>query len=268
MSADIDRDYRPDLELLGDTAATLQALAALLKRRPRLRQAELLAEIRREREGLAAQAVKHQGMPVHPLRLVYELQALLDADTTLCSDMGSFHIWMARHLTVHRPRQILISNGQQTLGVALPWAIAACLANPGRKVISVSGDGGFLFSAVELETAVRLKCNFVHLVWIDGSYNMVQFQQMAAYGRDSARAFRPRRCREVRRIDGRERASHRFAVPDRASATHGDAHDRTGSGRCARRLSRQFRPYGGTAREHHALKGLAAALWNPLSGPA
>jgi acetolactate synthase I/II/III large subunit len=54
------------------------------------------------------------------------------------------------------------------------------------KVISVSGDGGFLFSAVELETAVRLNCDFVHLVWIDGSYNMVGIQQVAAYGRDAA----------------------------------------------------------------------------------
>jgi acetolactate synthase-1/2/3 large subunit len=130
-------------------------------------------------------------MPVHPLRLLHELQGLLDDDATLCSDMGSFHIWMARHLVVHRPRQIMISNGQQTLGVALPWAIAACLADPGRKVISVSGDGGFLFSAVELETAVRLGCNFVHLVWIDGAYNMVQIQQIAAYGRDSGIHFGP-----------------------------------------------------------------------------
>ena len=105
--------------------------------------------------------------------------------------MGAFHIWMARHLIVHRPRQILISNGQQTLGVALPWAIAACLADPTRKVLSVSGDGGFLFSAVELETAVRLKCNFVHLVWIDGTYNMVGFQEMAAYGRESGVSFGP-----------------------------------------------------------------------------
>ena len=85
----------------------------------------------------------------------------------------------------------MFSNGQQTLGVALPWAIAACLADPGSKVISVSGDGGFLFSAVELETAVRLKCNFVHLVWIDGSYNMVGMQQVAAYGRDAAVHFGP-----------------------------------------------------------------------------
>jgi acetolactate synthase-1/2/3 large subunit len=98
---------------------------------------------------------------------------------------------MARHLISHRPRQIMISNGQQTLGVALPWAIAASLVDPSRKVISVSGDGGFLFSAMELETAVRLNCNLVHLVWIDGTYDMVRFQQMAKYGRAAAVEFGP-----------------------------------------------------------------------------
>ncbi len=191
VPADPDRNYRPDLELLGDIPATLWALAPLLKSRARPAQADLLAEIAGERARFAGEAAKHTGMPVHPMRLVHVLQECLDQDATLCSDMGSFHIWMARHMLVHRPRQILISNGQQTLGVALPWAIAACLAEPTRKVISVSGDGGFLFSAVELETAVRLKCNFVHIVWIDGSYDMVRFQEMAAYGRESGVRFGP-----------------------------------------------------------------------------
>jgi len=125
------------------------------------------------------------------MRLVHELQALLSDDMTLCLDMGSFHIWLARHLYSFRARQILMTNGQQTLGVGLPWAIAACLVRPGEKVISISGDGGFLFSAMELETAVRLKCNLVHLVWIDGAYDMVGIQEMAKYGRLSGVAFGP-----------------------------------------------------------------------------
>jgi acetolactate synthase-1/2/3 large subunit len=191
VPADIDRDYRPDIELLGDIAATLQSLGALLPGCAAPRQATILTEIQHERAKHRADAARHQGTPIHPLRIVHELQALIDEDVTLCSDMGSFHIWMARHLIAHRPRQIMISNGQQTLGVALPWAIAACLAHPAGKVISVSGDGGFLFSAVELETAVRLKCNFVHLVWIDGYYDMVRFQQIAEFGRDSAVQFGP-----------------------------------------------------------------------------
>jgi acetolactate synthase-1/2/3 large subunit len=139
----------------------------------------------------AARAATADGFPIHPTRLVIELQKVLRDDMTLCLDMGSFHIWLARHLYSFRPRQLLFTNGQQTLGVGLPWAIAACLARPNEKAISISGDGGFLFSAMELETAVRLKCNLVHLVWIDGSYDMVKFQQVAKYGRGAAVEFGP-----------------------------------------------------------------------------
>ncbi|MBT9067013.1 thiamine pyrophosphate-dependent enzyme, partial [Lactobacillus delbrueckii subsp. bulgaricus] len=80
---------------------------------------------------------------------------------------------------------LLFSNGMQTLGVALPWAISAALVRPKTKVISVSGDGGFLFSAQELETAVRLKLPIVHIIWNDGHYNMVEFQEEMKYGRSS-----------------------------------------------------------------------------------
>lgn len=83
------------------------------------------------------------GVPIHPMRLVHELQTVLSDDMTICSDMGSFHIWLARYLYSFRARQLLISNGQQTMGMALPWAIAACLVRPADKVISISGDGGF-----------------------------------------------------------------------------------------------------------------------------
>ncbi|MBV8050252.1 MAG: acetolactate synthase AlsS [Acidobacteriaceae bacterium] len=188
---DTDRDYHPQIELTGDIAATLQALTAVVKRRGLTSETVFLKEIARDREEFSKVAAAKTGMPVHPMRLVHELQNLLTDDTTLCSDMGSFHIWLARHLYSFRSRQVLITNGQQTLGVALPWAIAACLVRPSEKVISVSGDGGFLFSAAELETAVRLKCNFVHIVWIDGSYDMVRFQEVAKYGRSSGVDFGP-----------------------------------------------------------------------------
>jgi acetolactate synthase-1/2/3 large subunit len=188
---DVDRDYRPQVELTGDIAATLQALASQVKPRTLSSERALLGEITRDRAEFSKQAASMNGVPTHPMRLVHELQSLLSDDMTLCSDMGSFHIWLARYLYTFRARQVLITNGQQTLGVALPWAIAACLVRPSEKVISVSGDGGFLFSAMELETAVRLKCNFVHLVWIDGSYDMVRFQEVAKYGRASGVDFGP-----------------------------------------------------------------------------
>jgi acetolactate synthase-1/2/3 large subunit len=183
VAADIDKDYRPDVELTGNIAATLRGLTGQTNGVPSAGSAGLLREVALERTAFREKAATLNGTPVHPMRLVHELQGLLSDDMTLCLDMGSFHIWLARYLYSFRARQILMTNGQQTLGVGLPWAIAASLVRPNEKVMSVSGDGGFLFSAMELETAVRLKCNLVHVVWIDGFYDMVGIQEMAKYGR-------------------------------------------------------------------------------------
>jgi acetolactate synthase I/II/III large subunit len=187
VPADIDRDYRPQLELTGNIVATVQGLTTHLERQLTAdTDKAILKEVARDRAMFTERAASLNCTPIHPMRLVQEIQTLLSDNMTLCLDMGSFHIWMARHLYSFRPRQVLMTNGQQTLGVALPWAIGACLVRPNEKVLSISGDGGFLFSAMELETAVRLKCNLVHMVWIDHSYDMVRFQEIAKYGRGPA----------------------------------------------------------------------------------
>jgi acetolactate synthase-1/2/3 large subunit len=192
LPADIDNSYTPSAELIGDIAATLRLLTPQVSHsslEPSI--LRLLEKISADREELARSSAALNGTPIHPLRLVAELQKLLTPDTTLCLDMGSFHLWMARHLYSYRARQILITNGQQTLGVALPWAIAATLVRPAEKVLSISGDGGFLFSAMELETAVRLQSNLVHMIWIDGTYDMVAVQEEQKYGRPSGIKFGP-----------------------------------------------------------------------------
>ena len=192
LPADLDSHYCPSVELVGDIAQSLSALKLLLDRKEQSPiSSRILHAIREERAQLNQEAARLGGTPVHPLRIVHELQKFLEPDVTLCLDMGSFHLWFARHLYSFRSRQVLITNGQQTLGVALPWAIAATLVRPTEKVISISGDGGFLFSSMELETAVRLKSNLVHMVLIDGTYNMVAVQEIAKYGRPSGIALGP-----------------------------------------------------------------------------
>jgi acetolactate synthase-1/2/3 large subunit len=183
--SDVDVDYKATIEITGDIAASLALLSEKITPQERFTKSPLLETVRRELEEIRARGVAQGGTPLHPLRIISELQPFVTDDLTMALDMGSFHIWHARYLYSFQPRQMLISNGQQTLGVSLPWTIAACLARPGGKVISVSGDGGFLYSAVELETAVRLKCNFVHIIWRDGTYNMVAFQEQMKYGRTS-----------------------------------------------------------------------------------
>jgi len=192
LPTDLDKDYAPEVELTGDIAQTLQALDALVQRDKKAAlSSDILNAIAAERDRLQRDSAARNGAPIHPLRLVYELQQFLTPDVTMTLDMGSFHLWIARHLYSSRPRQVLISNGQQTLGVALPWAIAASIVRPAEKILSISGDGGFLFSATELETAVRLNANIVHMVWIDGSYDMVAEQEIQKYGRASGCDFGP-----------------------------------------------------------------------------
>ena len=190
--ADIDNFYLPAVEVLGNVAASLAALLDLVG--PVVQAADVrqfFANLSSKRSLRIEDANRHTGNPIHPVRLVSELQKWLTQDVTVCVDMGSFHLWIAHFLFSFRARQILISNGQQTLGVALPWGIASCLVRPHEKTLSISGDGGFLFSGMELETAVRLKLNLVHMIWIDGTYDMVAVQERAKYKRTSGVDFGP-----------------------------------------------------------------------------
>ncbi|MFM7674073.1 MAG: thiamine pyrophosphate-dependent enzyme [Synechococcus sp.] len=181
--ADQDQAFLPAVELVGDLAATLEALTPLLQVRVDGGFRSSATALREELRATAAEGASLTGTPIHPLRVIHELQQVVTPDTTLALDVGSHYIWMNRYFPAAHARQVLVSNGQQTLGVALPWAIACNLCRPGMPVISVSGDGGFLFTATELETARRLGCRFVHLIWNSRSYDMVSFQEQAHYGR-------------------------------------------------------------------------------------
>ena len=193
LPADTDNCYLPDAELVGDIAATLNKLTAAIKAPLELspQAASILEDRQQQRELLAQRGRQLNQFALHPLRIVRAMQDIINDDVTLTVDMGSFHIWIARYLYSFRARQIMISNGQQTMGVALPWAIGAWLVDPSRKVVSVSGDGGFLQSSMELETAVRLGANLLHIIWVDEEYNMVAMQEQKKYQRVSGVKFGP-----------------------------------------------------------------------------
>ena len=188
-----ERNYVPDVELVGDIASTLDKLTARIEKPLILspRASEILVDRQHQRELLSRRGAQLNQFALHPLRIVRAMQDIVNDDVPLTVDMGSFHIWIARYLYSFRARQLMISNGQQTMGVALPWAIGAWLVNPGRKVVSVSGDGGFLQSSMELETAVRLGANVLHIIWVDNAYNMVAIQEEKKYQRLSGVNFGP-----------------------------------------------------------------------------
>lgn len=183
---------QPERELIGNISETLDLLTVSLEpQQVSVDAKEYLASLQ---EKLAARDIvesKSEEGILHPLEVINTLQAKVTDDMTVTVDVGSHYIWMARHFRSYEARHLLFSNGMQTLGVALPWAISAALVRPNTQIISVSGDGGFLFSAQDLETAVRKKLNIVHLIWNDGRYNMVEFQEIMKYQRSSGVNFGP-----------------------------------------------------------------------------
>ena len=190
--AEIDPFMQPERELIGDISATLDLLTGSLEPQQVSEDAkEYLASLQAELTERDIVQSKGEAGILHPLEVINTLQSKVTDDMTVTVDVGSHYIWMARHFRSYEPRHLLFSNGMQTRGVALPWAISAALVRPNTQIVSVSGDGGFLFSAQDLETAVRKKLNIVHLIWNDGHYNMVEFQEKMKYQRASGVDFGP-----------------------------------------------------------------------------
>ena len=190
---DVHLAYMPVIECLGDIALNLKQLQSMLPKKSNIyNQSYIDAKRNKIKQELDIAKNKSESL-VHPLRFIRELREAITDNTLVISDIGSHYMWLARYLWVYEPRKLLFSNGQQTLGVALPWAIGSYFVSRDLKsidnIISISGDGGFLFSAMELETAVRVGANFTHFVWCDGSYNMVKEQQLMKYNRESAVEF-------------------------------------------------------------------------------
>lgn len=191
MRAEVDKNFQPERELVGDISQTLDFLL------PYMKGFKLPESSREYLDGLQEKlklrdeppAVTENQVTSHPLSIIQALQDRVTDDMTVSVDVGSFYIWMARHFRSYNPRHLLFSNGMQTLGVALPWAISAALVRPNTQIISVSGDGGFLFSSQDLETAVRLGLNIVHIIWNDGHYDMVKFQEELKYGKSAGVNF-------------------------------------------------------------------------------
>ncbi len=192
VQAEITNYMQPKKELIGNIAKTIEMISDKVDE-PFINQQHLdeLEQLRAHIDQETGIKAKHEEGILHPVEIIESMQKVLTDETTVTVDVGSHYIWMARNFRSYNPRHLLFSNGMQTLGVALPWAISAALVRPNTQVVSVAGDGGFLFSSQDLETAVRKNLNIIQLIWNDGKYNMVEFQEEMKYKRSSGVDFGP-----------------------------------------------------------------------------
>ena len=107
---------------------------------------------------------------IDPRTLSKAVDALLPADRVVASDSGHFCGWVPRYLRVPNARASCLSHSFQSVGLGLPSVIGLAVANPGKLAVLGAGDGGFMMSISDFETAIRLKLRLCILVYNDSSY--------------------------------------------------------------------------------------------------
>jgi acetolactate synthase I/II/III large subunit len=180
VPAEIDEFYTPEVELVGDIYHVLSRLGEECRHvphsggSPRLREVVL---------GRFEAAKGDDAFPVQPPRALWEIRRALGREDILISDVGLHKLWIGRMFPAHEPNTVLIANGLAGMGFAVPCGIAAKLVHPERKVVTVSGDGGFLMNSQELETAARLGTAVVNIIWENRAFGSIVWKQERKFGR-------------------------------------------------------------------------------------
>jgi acetolactate synthase-1/2/3 large subunit len=175
LPAEPDAFYNPDCELVGDISAALRALtlqAAGLKF-----PTANLGRVRAELANRLFSDTCDPGFPVKPQRAVHDVRAVMGPEDIVSLDNGIYKIWFARMYRAYQDNTVLLDNALATMGAGLAGAMAARLVFPGRRVLAVCGDGGFLMNSQDLETAVRLGQDIVILILRDDAYGFIRWKQ-------------------------------------------------------------------------------------------
>src|SRR6266567_2828167 len=176
------RRTRLDLGLIGDVKATLSALLPLLdEKSDDAHLTKFVGHYQNVRQELSHLAVGHPGRkPMHPQYVARIVDELAADDAIFSCDVGTPTVWAARYLTMNGKRRLLGSFNHGSMANAMPQAIGAQLAFPGRQVISMSGDGGFSMLMGDVITLKQEKLPVKVIIFKNESLAFVELEQKAS----------------------------------------------------------------------------------------
>ena len=176
LPADVNQYYEPNVEVTGDISDSIYQILRTARRDDKPEPTAMLEVGRRLREDFDELAAS-DAYPMKPARILKDVRSVMGRFDILVSDVGAHKIWIGRDYPCYEPRTCLISNGFASMGFSVPGAIAAKLVHPERRVLAVTGDGGFMMNSQELETAVREHVPFVTLIWEDEHYGLIKWKE-------------------------------------------------------------------------------------------
>lgn len=179
MPADINKNYEPKVEVVGNIPNSLERI---MEKAARLQEPKYALDIRKRMVEEHESYANDMSFPLKPQKALIDCRKVMGEDDIVISDVGANKVWIARHYNCYKPNTCLISNGFATMGIAVPGAIAAKLVHPDKKILAITGDAGFMMNCQEFETAHRLGTNFVTLIFNDASYGLIKWKQDMHYG--------------------------------------------------------------------------------------
>jgi len=184
--AEISTNYATEVEIVADIRESIELLQEMCRKSVNPgRASELRASLMARLDSWRNQS---EGS-LKPPAILQKLRETLTENDVLVSDVGAHKIWIGRFFETYKPKTFFVSNGLSSMGIALPGGIAIKLAHTDTRVVTISGDGGFLMSVHELETARREKAATVNLVFRDGGFGSIRWKQMTRFGRTTGTEF-------------------------------------------------------------------------------
>ncbi len=190
VPAEVDENYRVEVEVVGDLSHALQMLNHGVSDSPfSIDQSRQHAIRHQMMEDFATYEDDDTTGPMRPQKILADVRKALGPNDVLLSDVGAHKMWVARQYQCYEPNTCLIPNGFASMGFALPGLISAAMVRPNDKVMAIAGDGGFLMNVQEMETARRLNSDIVVMVWEDGGYGLIEWKQDTTYGTHTDLSF-------------------------------------------------------------------------------
>ncbi len=184
----IGQNRSPEVALVGNLARSFEMLLELMKEqsiqldftswRDELRERE------NELEASFADQLNSDESPVDPLRMAREIRDFIDEDTILIGDGGDIVAQSAKVIPVYKENCWMDPGPLGTLGVGMPFALAAKISVPDKKVLIIYGDGSFGLNGFEYDTAIRFKLPIVGIVGNDAAWGQMLRPQISMYGKE------------------------------------------------------------------------------------
>jgi acetolactate synthase I/II/III large subunit len=175
-TASVDPVYFPQIEVIGDIANAIWQIKEDIVPQGTWNCDRMLRARAAEVEHTASMCDDSR-FPIFPPCLVQRIREAMPADGIICLDNGVYKIWFARNYPARMANTVLLDNALATMGAGLPSAMASAMVYPGRKVMAICGDGGFMMNSQEMETAVRLGLDVTILILRDDAYGMIRWKQ-------------------------------------------------------------------------------------------